>query len=168
MATGEKKTQDIQKATEALMTDLLLATTQPATGNPENKNISVELLKAIINKEVEEKIKNLSNNLDEKVKELIETDKKLITKTKGITDIQCGKETCDFSTTLKSKTVKFPRKMLGGSTPAIIITIGGGSSWAKGVYANASTVNNDGFDLNFVCDSGSGSVSVSWAAFGRE
>ena len=50
MATGEKKTQDIQKATEVLPTDLLLSTTNPASGNPENKNIKIELLKEFISK----------------------------------------------------------------------------------------------------------------------
>lgn len=157
MATGEKKTQDIQKATEVLLTDLLLATTQPTTGNPENKNISIELLKKFINKEVEESIKKLQ-----------ETDNTLITKTKGLIDIQCGKETCAFTTEVQTKTVKFPREMLGGSTPAIIVTVGGGSAWTKVVHVNASTVDKTGFDLNFSSDSGSGNISVSWAAFGRE
>ena len=157
MATGEKKTQDIQKATEVLLTDLLLATTNPASGNPENKNIAVEILKEFINKEVEKKIKALQ-----------ETDDKLILKTKGLIDIQCGKETCAFTTEVQTKTVKFPREMLGGSTPAIVVTVGGGSSWTKVVHVNASTVDKTGFDLNFVSDSGSGSISVSWAAFGRE
>ena len=119
MATGEKKTQDIQKATEVLLTDLLLATTNPASGNPENKN-------------------------------------------------QCGKETGAFTREVQTKTVKFPREMLGGSTPAIIVTVGGGSAWTKVVHVNASTVDKTGFDLNFSSDSGSGNISVSWAAFGRE
>lgn len=101
------------------------------------------------------------------ISQLMSGQDSIASKLTDLVDIQCGKETCDFSTTLKSKTVKFPRKMRGGSTPAIIITIGGGSAWAKGAHANASTTNNDGFDLNFVCDSGSGSVSISWAAFGR-
>ena len=156
MATGEKKTQDIQKATEVLPTDLLLSTTNPASGNPENKNIAVEILKEFINKEVEKKIKALQ-----------ETDDKLILKTKGLIDIQCGKETCAFTTEVQTKTVKFPREMLGGSTPAIVVTVGGGSAWTKVVHVNASTVDKTGFDLNFASDSGSGSISVSWAAFGR-
>lgn len=162
------KTQDITKATEALLTDLLLATTQPTTGNPENKNISIELLKELINQEVKEEINKLRNTLDEKVKELIKTDETLIKKTKGIIDMQGGKETCAFTEELQSKVVNFPRQMLGGSTPSVVVTIGGGSSWTKVLHVTASSENRDGFTLNYVSDNGSGNISVSWIAYARE
>ena len=151
------KTQDITKATEALLTDLLLATTQPTTGNPENKNISIELLKKFINKEVEESIKKLQ-----------ETDNTLITKTKGLVDIQIGKEDLAFEENVKTERVNFSREMLGKKTPAIFLTIGGGSGWTKRLHVTATTSDNNGFDLNYGSDSGSGTVAVAWVALGRD
>ena len=157
MATGEKKTQDIQKATEVLSTDLLLSTTDPASGNPENKNIKIELLKEFISKEINEKINNLQvdvNALNKKIGD--------------IKDAQSGKIELLFEENVKTERVNFARKMLGARTPSVLLTIGGGSSWTKSLHATATTSDNDGFDLNYGSNSGSGSVTVSWLAVGRD
>ena len=157
MATGEKKTQDIQKATEVLLTDLLLATTNPASGNPENKNIKIELLKEFISKEINEKINNLqvdANALNKKIGD--------------IKDAQSGKIELLFEENVKTERVNFARKMLGARTPSVLLTVGGGSSWTKSLHATANNSDNDGYDLNYGSNSGSGSVSDSWLEVGRE
>ena len=157
MATGEKKTQDIQKATEVLSTDLLLSTTNPASGNPENKNIKIELLKEFISKEINEKINNLQVDVNALNKRIGD-----------IKDAQSGKTDLLFEENVKTERVNFTRKMLGARTPSVLLTIGGGSSWTKSLHATATTSDNDGFDLNYGSNSGSGSVSVAWLAVGRD
>ena len=86
--------------------------------------------------------------------------------TADLVDIQCGKEVLDWTTTVQSKTINFPRKMRGTNTPVIVITIGGGSYWADKLRATAATTNQNGFTVNYVGTAAS-SVDINWIAVGR-
>ena len=85
-----------------------------------------------------------------------------------IKDAQSGKIDLLFEENIKTERVNFARKMLGARTPSVLLTIGGGSSWTKSLHATATTSDNSGFDINYGSDSGSGTVSVSWFAVGRD
>lgn len=87
--------------------------------------------------------------------------------TTGLVDIQCGKETLDWTTEAQSKVIKFPRKMNGTDTPVIVITIGGGSYWLDKLKATATTVNQNGFTVNYVGTAATNSVDINWIAVGR-